>query len=272
MLTRSTSSIERCVAGSKCPDRLDRVAGEVEPERLGASGREDVDDAAADAELAVGIDRVLAREAGVDQQRRQRVGIDFVAGLHLPRGRQQPVGRAELGQQGRAPTRRSLARRRSPRREAPRLARTAHRDAGPGRGTDRLRARGTATRRGWRPTSDNPSRTPRKKRTSPVVCSTSASVGTTATIVAPGGPGQRQRRLPIRRGRQVQGPRGRRKTRYARRAGRAEVGVRDGALEQGLEGQGCGHRWWCSGQPAPACRIFSIILVVENPGRERRFG
>ena len=49
-------------------DRFDRVANELEPDRLRLACRIHVDNAAADRELAMLVCRILAAEAGVDQQ------------------------------------------------------------------------------------------------------------------------------------------------------------------------------------------------------------
>ena len=53
--------------GIEPPDGFDGVADELEARRQVVARREDVDHAAADAELAVLVDRVFAREPGVDQ-------------------------------------------------------------------------------------------------------------------------------------------------------------------------------------------------------------
>ena len=47
-------------AGIVAAERLDRVADELEPDRLGLAGGKDVEDAAADGELAVLVGRILA--------------------------------------------------------------------------------------------------------------------------------------------------------------------------------------------------------------------
>ena len=61
---------------------------------MGLAGRKDVDDAAADGEFAVLVGRILAREAGVDQQFGQIGRRDVLARTQFERGRQQPIGRA----------------------------------------------------------------------------------------------------------------------------------------------------------------------------------
>jgi hypothetical protein len=86
--------------GIEVPNRLDGVADEVEPRRLGAAGGKDVDDAAADAELAMRVDGVLPGEAGVDEQRGKRVRIHLGAGPQFDRGGKQSVGPAHSRKQG----------------------------------------------------------------------------------------------------------------------------------------------------------------------------
>ena len=65
------------------------------------AGREDVDDAAADGELAVLVGRILAREAGVDEQLGEIGRRDVLARLELERCGEQRVGRAHTRQQRR---------------------------------------------------------------------------------------------------------------------------------------------------------------------------
>ena len=83
----------RWVAGSKHADRLDRVAEQVEPHRIGLAGREDVDDAAAHgvfaglhhragAAVAVGL-----QEAGELLRLHGAVGAQFQAGAGERRAR-----------------------------------------------------------------------------------------------------------------------------------------------------------------------------------------
>ena len=65
------------------------------------AGREDVEDAAADRELAVLVGRILAGEAGVDQQLGEIGRRDVLAGLEVDRGREQALRRADPRQQRR---------------------------------------------------------------------------------------------------------------------------------------------------------------------------
>ena len=67
--------------------RLDHVADELDADRFGIGRRKHVDDAAADGERAVLVDRILAREAGIDQQVGQGVRLDLGAGPNLDRRR-----------------------------------------------------------------------------------------------------------------------------------------------------------------------------------------
>ena len=90
------------VAGSNRRSDLDHVADELDAHRLGVAGREHVDDAAANGERAVLVDRILAREAGVDEQ----VGEVAAARSRCPTrisidALQQPLGRADARQQRR---------------------------------------------------------------------------------------------------------------------------------------------------------------------------
>ena len=73
--------------------RLDHVADELEPHRLDVAGGKHIDDAAADGERAVLVDRVLAREAGVNEQIGERLRVDFGARPDLERRRsRRPAG------------------------------------------------------------------------------------------------------------------------------------------------------------------------------------
>ena len=80
---------------------LDRVADELEADRVRLAGRENVEDAAADGELAVLVGRIFAGEAGIDQQLGEIGRRDVLAGPQLDRGGEQPFGRADARQQRR---------------------------------------------------------------------------------------------------------------------------------------------------------------------------
>ena len=73
-------SLRRRIVG---PHRLDGVAGELQPDRQRFTGGKDVDDAAADGELAVFIDRIFTREPGIDQQFGQIGGVDVLPGPQI---------------------------------------------------------------------------------------------------------------------------------------------------------------------------------------------
>ena len=81
--------------------RLNRVADELEPDRLRLAGRKDVDDAAADRELAVLVRRILAREAGIDEQLREIDRRDLLARLQIERRAEKPARSADARHQGR---------------------------------------------------------------------------------------------------------------------------------------------------------------------------
>ena len=95
----------RSIAAS--PGRKRRIDSTVSPmnssaDRLRVAGGKEVDDAAADAELAVLVDRILAREAGVDEQLAEVVRRDLVPGPeHRSTAREQPLRRADARQQRR---------------------------------------------------------------------------------------------------------------------------------------------------------------------------
>ena len=88
LIDRRDRSLRRRVVGAQ---RFDRVADELEPDRLRLAGGKHVDDAAADRELAVLVGRILAREAGVDQQLGEIDRRDVLPGLQLERRAEQPV-------------------------------------------------------------------------------------------------------------------------------------------------------------------------------------
>ena len=63
--------------------RFNRVADKLEPHGLRFAGREDVDDAAADGELAVLVCRVFAAETGVDEQLAEIGRCNFLSWLQI---------------------------------------------------------------------------------------------------------------------------------------------------------------------------------------------
>ena len=88
-------------AGIVCPKRLDRVADELEAHRMGGAGGENVQDAAAAGELAVLVGRVLAVEAGIDEELGQILRGDVLPRLQVHRGAQHVPRRAHARQQRR---------------------------------------------------------------------------------------------------------------------------------------------------------------------------
>ena len=88
LIERGGRTLGRRIVGA---NGLDRVADELETNRLPGAGGKEVDDAAAHAELAVLVDRILSRVAGgreqvseigrrnvVARRQRQRNGAQFV--------------------------------------------------------------------------------------------------------------------------------------------------------------------------------------------------
>ena len=66
-MTLSQRSSERWDLGVERADRLDLVAEELDADRVGGVGREDVEDAAAEAELAGDLDDLGPRHAALEQ-------------------------------------------------------------------------------------------------------------------------------------------------------------------------------------------------------------
>ncbi len=81
------------------PDRLDRVAHELEPDRSLGTGRIEVDDPAADAELARLVDRILPGVTGGREQIGEIGRGDVESRRDDQRGRLEPLRRGEPGQQ-----------------------------------------------------------------------------------------------------------------------------------------------------------------------------
>ena len=172
---------ERSLRGRVVPaDRLDDVADELEADGLRFGGGIEVDDAAAHAELAVLVDRILRREAGAARAARP----DPAARSRRPGASIRPASRMRAGigqprQRARGRTRRRCRGAAGAARGAPGRARTPPRDAARDRGTDRLPATGTAGRRSRRLTAtaprDSREKTGRRRHLLDV-----ASVGTTS--------------------------------------------------------------------------------------------
>ena len=91
--------MDRCVDGVVPSQRLDRVADELETDRLVFAGREDVEDAAADGELAVLVGGIFPRESGVDEQLGQVGRGDVLPRLQIDRRAEQTLRRAHARQQ-----------------------------------------------------------------------------------------------------------------------------------------------------------------------------
>ena len=98
---RGVEGAERSLReGRERADRLDLVAEELEADRLPARRGEDVDDAAADSELAAFLDAIDPGVAGEGEVLGEAVGAGLVADLEDERrgprvGRRHPVGDAE---------------------------------------------------------------------------------------------------------------------------------------------------------------------------------
>ena len=92
---------ERCVDGSYLPQRLDRVADELQADRLRFSGRKDVHDSASDGKLAVLVGRILAAEAGINQQFGQIGRRNLLSWPEVDGRRQQPFRPRDARHQGR---------------------------------------------------------------------------------------------------------------------------------------------------------------------------
>ena len=85
IVTLSQRSSERWDLGVERADRLDLVAEELDPDRLGGVGREDVEDAAAEAELAGDLDDLGPRHPPLQQPGRQLLDGQGVAHTDPPR-------------------------------------------------------------------------------------------------------------------------------------------------------------------------------------------
>ena len=82
-------------------ERLDRVADELDADWLFVAWREDIDDAAANTELAVLVDGVLSRIAGGDQLRGEVLRLDIDAGPQIDRRLRQLLGADQFRQERR---------------------------------------------------------------------------------------------------------------------------------------------------------------------------
>ena len=98
LIGRPGRSLRRGIEASQA---LDGVADELDADRLGVGRGKHVDDAAADGEGAVLVDRIFAGEAGIHEQVRQSLRLDLRAGAKLDRGAQQALLRTHARQQRR---------------------------------------------------------------------------------------------------------------------------------------------------------------------------
>ena len=88
LIGRAGRSLRRRIEPSQ---RLDHVADELDAHRLGVGRRKHIDDAAANREGAVLVDRILASEPGVDEQIGQIAAARFPCRPNLDRGPQQAL-------------------------------------------------------------------------------------------------------------------------------------------------------------------------------------
>ena len=79
--------------------RLDHVADELQADRLAVAGGKHIEDAAADRERAMLVNRVRPGEAGIDEQIRQRLRIDFRARPDFEGRAEESLRWADPGQQ-----------------------------------------------------------------------------------------------------------------------------------------------------------------------------
>ncbi len=136
--------------------RLDGVAEELDADRLRLAGREDVDQAAADAEFAVLIDGIGAGEAGVDEAIGERRQIDVDVGLQHHGGVAHPLDAADAGRNRRHRGHDRRVPPSSPARAGRAPAPTSRRGAARSRDTDRSRATGRGARRARRGRRSSP--------------------------------------------------------------------------------------------------------------------
>ena len=134
-------------------DRLDRVADELDAQRVHVAGGEDVHDAAADAELAVLVHRVFRREPRLGEPRSQHVEREVLAGMQVDRRVGDAIRRAEPREQRRDRRDDDACVAARHRRAAPSRVPTPRRSGGAARGTDRLPLTGTARRHVRHPAS-----------------------------------------------------------------------------------------------------------------------
>ena len=143
LIGRARRSLRRRIEASQA---FHGVADELDADRLGVSRRKHVDDAAANGEGAVFVNRILARKARVDEQVGQSLRLDLRAGAKLDRGAQQAFLRNSRAEGAPVRRRRSVAPCRRPRREARGLAPPRRGNAASCRDTDRPESTEAAAR------------------------------------------------------------------------------------------------------------------------------
>ena len=89
--------VERAlVGGGEVAQLVDLVAPELDPDRVRLGGREDVEQATADGELAALLDQLDPGVGGVDQRAGDVVEVGLVTGLQLDRHEVAQAGRQRL--------------------------------------------------------------------------------------------------------------------------------------------------------------------------------
>ena len=96
LIDRGNGALVGGIVGAK---RFNRIADELQPDRVRLAGGKDIDDTAPDGELAMLVGRVFAGEAGIDEQLRQIGGRNVDPWLQLERGGDELLRRADARQQ-----------------------------------------------------------------------------------------------------------------------------------------------------------------------------
>src|SRR6185369_6131828 len=98
LIRRPGGSLRRRI---EAPQALDRVADELDANRLGVGRRKYIDDAATHGKGAVLVHRILARETSVHEQVRESLRLDLRPWTELDRCPQQALTRTHARQQRR---------------------------------------------------------------------------------------------------------------------------------------------------------------------------
>jgi hypothetical protein len=98
LIDRRDRTLRRRVVGA---DRFDRVADELQPDRVRGARRKDVHDPATDRELAVFVGWVFAGEPGIDEQVGEIGRCDVLPGSEVERRRQESQGSGHTRQERR---------------------------------------------------------------------------------------------------------------------------------------------------------------------------